>query len=412
MKFTDAAIRALKPREERYIEWGEGSPGFGLRVSPQGRKSWVFMYRFDGKARMMTLGAFPAMTLSAARKAYATAFETVEQGEDPGASAVQKKKEERDSPTIAQLADDYIERWAKIRKRSWTADRRALDYDVIPAWGKRKAKEITRRDVLDLLDDIANRGAPIQANRTLALISRMFNWAIERAILDVNPCFRVKAPAPEKKKDRVLSADEIKTFWRAFQDESLPVKPIVRLIIQMILITAQRKGEVVLMRWADIDRAEKIWTIPAEVAKNGRVHRVPLSDLALSLIDQAAEIVSKGETRPLNDYVFKSPRGEGPCDPAAIARAVARNQAVLGADFTPHDLRRTAATHMTGMGVPRLTVSKILNHTEQEVTAIYDRYAYDSEKRQALESWAARLSEIVGEDVPASNVVPLRPAVG
>lgn len=416
MKFTDAGIKALKPKAERFIEWAEGVPGFGIRVSPQGRKSWVFMYRHGGRARMMTLGAFPAMGLAAARKAYGDAQEQVELGNDPGTGQVQANKDAREAMTVQALVEEYLERWAKPRKRSWQEDKRILDRDVVPEWGRRRAKEITRRDVLKLLDQIVERGAPIQANRTLAVVRRMYNFAIERDIVEASPCHRVKAPAKENQKDRVLTADEIKAFWHGLDHPEAELRPIMRLLLRFMLVTIQRKGEVAAVRWQDIDREGKVWTLPAVGTKNGQAHRVPLSKLALDILDEAEELTTRptkkgGQPRPLPEFVFQSPRAKAPCYVGAISRVVQRNLSRFGAAaFTPHDLRRTGASHMTSMGIPRLTVSKVLNHVETGVTAIYDRHSYDAEKKQALDAWGARLSEIITGKAAPGNVVPLRQA--
>lgn len=423
MKFTDAGIKALKPKAERYVEWADGTPGFGLRVSPQGRKSWVYMYRFDGRARMMTLGTFPEVGLAAARKAYGEAFEQVELGRDPAAGKVQGNQAARDMLTVNDLADEYLTRWAKPRKRSWKEDERILAVDVRPVWGKRKADAVTRRDVLALLDKIVERGAPIQANRTLEVVRRMFNFAIERDIVAASPCYLVKAPSRENRKDRVLTADEIRLLWTGLDRAGLEpedggkrveMRPLVALAVKLMLVTCQRKGEVVGARWEDIDRESGVWTIPAEVAKNGQAHRVPLSRQALDILDEAERLTTKppktGEAAPERPpFVFYSPRTKAPFTAEAVNTALSRSFAALVVSgFTPHDLRRTGASHMTSMGVPRLTVSKVLNHVETGVTAIYDRHSYDPEKKQALDAWGARLLEIVEGKKAPGNVVPLR----
>jgi integrase len=153
---------------------------------------------------------------------------------------------------------------------------------------------------------------------------------------------------------------------------------------------------------AEFDLEDSVWTIPAERSKNGQAHRVPLSPLALSLIAEAREHAGD------SPWLFPSPRGEGPIAPPAVNRAVYKSLPSIDlADLTPHDLRRTAASFMTSLGIFRLVVSKILNHVEQGITAVYDRYGYDAEKRHALEVWAAHLEEILSGKAAASNVVSL-----
>lgn len=403
MRLTDRSISALKPKADRYEAWEDGRTGLGVRVSPKGRKSWIYMYRFEGTPRRMTLGTYPAMGLANARVRHAKARAMLEKGIDPGAVEIERRRVERGAETVSDLIEEYLEKWAKPRKRSAAEDERMLRKDVLPVWGKRKARDITRRDVITLLDGIAERGSPIQANRTLAVIRKMFNFAISRDILDATPVAMVKAPAKERQRDRVLSADEIWKLWTGL--DTAAMSEGVKLAIKLQLVTAQRKGEIVGASRPEFDVETGVWTIPAERSKNGQAHRVPLSPLALALIREARDLAGG------SPWLFPSPRKDGPVDPPAINHALYRTLPDLGLEnVTPHDLRRTAASGMTALGVPRLTVSKILNHVETSVTAIYDRRGYDNEKRHALDAWAARLEEIVSGKPASSNVVSLAEA--
>jgi integrase len=176
--------------------------------------------------------------------------------------------------------------WARPRKRSAAEDERILRKDVIPAWGRRKANDIARKDVIALLDRIIDRGSPVAANRTLAVVRRMFGWAPSRDIIPANPCSAVKAPGKETRRDRVLSADEIAALWRSLDDPATPISRPIRLALKLQLTTAQRKGEVIDAEWSEFDITEGVWTIPAANAKNGMPHRVPLSALALAVLDE------------------------------------------------------------------------------------------------------------------------------
>lgn len=337
------------------------------------------------------------MKLADARKLLA-------QGVDPGESEVRNRKAERVAETVAELAEAYLDKWARPRKRSADEDERQLRKDVIPAWGRRKAKDITRRDVIALLDSIVDRGSPIAANRTLAVIRRMFGWALSRDIIPASPCVAVKAPAKERRRDRVLNSDEIAAFWCALDDPKLPISASIRLALKFQLVTAQRKGEVIGAEWSEFDLRKGVWTIPAAKAKNGLPHRVPLSPLAISLLGELDERNAARER-----WLFPSPRrpSEAITD-KAIDHAMRRNREALGTgDASPHDLRRTAASHMTSIGISRLVVSKILNHAELGITAVYDRHSYDAEKRAALTTWSARLEEILGTRPEHNNVVRL-----
>jgi Arm DNA-binding domain/Phage integrase central domain len=191
-KFTDRAIRNLKPKGARHELW-EGN-GFGIRVTPNGSKSWVFVYHHAGRSRRMTLGTYPAMTVAHAHLAHGQALTDLDQGIDPGAAIVRQRRVDRAAPTLGDLATEYLERWAKPRKRSWKEDERILERDVLPLWRWNKGKEITRSDVIALLDRIVDRGSPIAANRTLAVVRRMFNFALSRDLVPANPCAQVKPP--------------------------------------------------------------------------------------------------------------------------------------------------------------------------------------------------------------------------
>jgi len=173
MKFTDRSLRAIKPKSKRLELWETNGKGFGLRVFPSGVKSFIFLYRFQGRTRRITFGAYPELSLADAHAAHAKARQVLKKGSDPGTMEQDLKEESRKSPTIRRLVDEYLEKWAKPRKRSWKEDERILQKDVVSKWGKRKANDITRRDIVILLDEIVERGATIQANRTLAVIRKM-----------------------------------------------------------------------------------------------------------------------------------------------------------------------------------------------------------------------------------------------
>ena len=386
---TDRLVGSLKGRDERYVFWEANRHGvgtLGVRVSPQGTKTFVYMYYQHGKARMMTLGRYPAMTVAEAHKAGSDAMLAREQGADPAQVLVTENQRAQAAPTVADLATEYLEKWAKPRKRSWQEDERILNHDVLPALGKRKVEEVRRRDINHLLDSIMARGSPIAANRTLAVVRKMFNFAITRDLIEYSPCTATVAPARENRRDRMLSGEEVRSLLAALP--STPMWTPTHLAVLMVLMTAQRCGEVVGMMWSEVDLTNGWWTIPKARAKNSLAHRVPLSVQALRLLSLAARLDLGGGA------VFPSRAGSDAMLETAIARAVARNLPAFKCEpFTPHDLRRTAASHMTSIGISRLVVSKILNHAEPGVTAIYDRNSYDAEKREALDRWAAKLDE-------------------
>lgn len=395
MLFTDRYLKSLKPKEKRYevLE----SLGFGVRVTPHGGVTFIYVYQFEGRNRRMTLGTYPSLTLSEARKKHAEARELFLKGIDPGAITQTAKEERKASPTVAELAEEYMEKWAKARKKSWKEDERMLNHDVISAWGRRKAKDITRRDVIILLDQIVERGSPIAANRTLCVVRKMFNFALSRDIIQTTPCAAIARPAEENRRDRIFTTDETRIFWDRLEIAHMDIGS--KLALKLQLLTAQRCGEVSGAPWNEFDLVDGWWTIPPERAKNKMTHRVPLSKMTKDLL---AEIKKVSGDSP---WLFPSPRRGKPIGETALAHAVKKNLPVFGIPpFTPHDLRRTAASHMTSIGIPRLVVAKILNHAESGVTAVYDRHSYDQEKRQALDAWAKRLHEIVSDSIE-ENVV-------
>lgn len=375
------------PEGQRPVYWDALVPGLGLRVYPSGRKVWIVQYRVRGgsrTAKRYTIGPYGRLqgqvSLASARDQARGILARAAAGEDPQ-SEVQARRE---SPTVEWLAGEYLEKYAKPRKRSWRRDAQILRADVIPVWGKRRAADIRRRDVVDLLDAIKNRGAPIQANRALACVRKLYNWAIGRDLVEHNPCLAVSAPAKESQRDRVLTDGELRAIWHALDGEGMLIASMFRLH----LLTAQRGGEVRQMRWVDVDLVSGWWTIPAEIAKNRLSHRVPLAQPAIAILRELREKTGDGE------WVLPGRvDGQPLLNPY---KALARIKSASGVDFVPHDLRRTAASVMASLGVPRLVISKVLNHVEQGVTRVYDRHSYDQEKRKALDVWAERLMAVVG----------------
>ncbi|TDJ58482.1 MAG: DUF4102 domain-containing protein, partial [Nitrospina sp.] len=182
MKFTDRSIQAIKLKAERFTVWETNGKGFGLRVSPAGKKSWIYLYRFDGRARRMTLGDYPAMGLADAHKEHADAKVALSKGVDPGEKSQSKKTAQRNAFTVNDLAHEYLERHAKKFKVTWREDERCLNKDVLPVIGTKKAKDVKNRDIVLLRDMIIDRGADAMANRTHNIITKMFNFGIERGI--------------------------------------------------------------------------------------------------------------------------------------------------------------------------------------------------------------------------------------
>jgi len=363
------------------------------------------------------------MKVSDARQKALDQFGRISKGFDPA----NEKKAERKAGTFSELADMYLEKYAKgesyskwelngsidpapePNKRSWASDKEKIDHDLKPAWRSRKANAITRTDVNRILNGILDRGSPILANRVLSLIRKIYSWGIstDRVAIDVNPCHEIKKPAKENKRDRVLDDIEIKTFW--LTKESVKMSDSIRIALQLALTTVQRPGEVIGLNWAELDTdwetdRRAFWTIPSKRTQNKKMHRVPLSPLAVDLLKQAKKI-SKGSS-----FVFPSPVSNKPIRESSFSHALKRSRCFGLNHFTPHDLRRTAITHMGKKycKVSRFIRDRIINHIDQTVSEKhYDLYEYDEEKRHGLNAWASRLEQVTEGKTQNSKVVPI-----
>ena len=392
MILTDKSIRGLQPKQKRYFVRDSARPGFGVRVSTSGSRTFVYVYQIDKKRRWMTLGQYPDMTLAESHEAHSRYRRKVKNEGNPLNTREQIRQRRSNAPTVADLSEEYMLKWAQVRKKTWKEDARILNKDVLPAWAGRKANQITKRDGILLLEEIGKRG-PTISNRTLALINKMFRFGVDRGAVSRNPFDGIKPLYPEKAKDRALTAREITVMWKEL-DEAPGITNQVKKSIRMILVTAQRPGEVAGMRWEEVEGTW--WTIPGERSKNGKSHRVHLSKLAKQCMGKAGE-----------GYVFESTRKGKPIDPRAMSRAIKRNESFDLDPFTPHDLRRTAASQMAEAGIPRFIIGQVLNHSEgSRITEIYDRYEYDKEKIAAMEKWAQRLERILGL-IDEDNVIHL-----
>jgi integrase len=419
-------VRRLRPGSTP-IEVRDGlARGLILQVLPSGRKLWTVRYRYRGSQRRLLLGEYPTLSLAKARDAAEDARAKIRNGGDP----VGERQAAREVPTdtVDALAKEYVIKHVRVKMRSCAEEERVLNVDVLPFWKDRSVRELTRRDVRALVAPIVDRGSPIMANRVLAVVRRMLNYGVRNDWLDANPASLIDKPGKEVSRERVLTDDEIRRLWRLLSrqpttaeraapgrrrskgtadDPICPLAPPLAAAMKIRFLTAQRGGEVIKMRWRDLDLDTGWWTIPGEHAKNGRAHRVPLVPEAIAIIKSQQKDKQKQkkgtDEQPIdhkrNDCVFVgiggSVRDRAKKAPSRIAR-------VLKIEFRGHDLRRTAATKMAEAGVPRHHISAVLNHVEDgaRVTRVYDRYSYDAEKRIALETWARRLQAIIDQQQP------------
>jgi integrase len=293
-KLTDLFVeRVGAPTKGRFEYFDASFPGLALRVTERGNKSWALFYRFRGRLRRFTIGNYPAIRPADARREAQIALDRVRAGGDP-AEEKRARREARapEADTFGAVLDDYLNRHLRANRRESTylEAKRCLEHDALPRWRKRPIATITRGDVIDLVDNIVARGARVQANRVLAWLRALFNWAIEKERLAASPVARMKRPAEEQARDRVLADDEIRWLWTACHEIGWPFGPLVRLLI----VTAQRRDEVAGMEWRELAFAEKTWTIPKEKAKSGQAHDVQLSATAVAILEPLPHIGRAG----------------------------------------------------------------------------------------------------------------------
>jgi len=411
--------------------------GLYLVRQPSGAMSWAVRYRYAGQPRKLTLGPYPAIELEAARDLGRKALRAAAEGRDPArekqdakADAQRQAAEEirgkRD--LFENVAREFIERYAKPRAQkkgrpdAWKETARILGLkaspdnpdelieeggEFIPNWRGRKIQEITKRDVVERLEKIADR-APIMANRALAAVRKLMNWAVARDILAASPCAGVAAPSPEKSRDRILTDDELRLAWKAADADGWPFGPIVKLLI----LTGQRESEVAGMCRSEVDQTARLWTLAGQRTKNGEPHEVPLPDAALEIIASQPQVGKKG-------FLF-SVDGERPV--TAFSRAKDRIDAAIAAaksgqpipHWIFHDLRRTVVSGMARLGIPLPVIEKCINHksgTFRGIVGVYQRHSFADEKRTALAAWASHVESVVSGKQPA-NVIDLQAARG
>jgi integrase len=391
MGLSDLMVKKFKPRSS-YFEVGD-SAGLYIRVNPGGKKTWVFRYQFNGVPRHMSIGGYPGISLAEARVKHGQALQDIEHGIDPGRKALEEKRKLRAAPSMANLVDELWETELK-EKRSGPETYRLLKKDVVAVWQNRQVRDIKRRDIVLLLDGIAKR-APIIRNRVHSALTRLFNFAAERGVIEDSPCTRIRKPA-EQSRTRVLLDDEIKALWRGLDLENKEIDMFLatKMALKMVLLTGQRSSEICGMTWAEIDLEKKVWTIPASRMKNKTRHTLPLAEMAMAVIEKSRSIF--GDKSP---FVFASPRLDARVmTHHALSRAISRHwkEMKIKETFSPHDIRRTVRTRLAELKVQEFIAERVLGHKLDGMLSVYNLHDYLPEKREALELWERRLKAIVG----------------
>ncbi|WBQ11624.1 site-specific integrase [Hyphomonadaceae bacterium ML37] len=404
-------MRNLAPDPSKRLEIPDpGQSALYLIVQPSGRKSWAVRYRQNDRSRKLTLGRFPDLGLAEAREMTVKALERIERGADPAQEKAQRRREtgaagHKRGDTVSALVAEYLKLRPRQKAiRSIGEVKRIFDVYVLPVIGSRPVAKLTKRDVLDVLDILADR--PAMANRTFEALRALLNWAIQRDWIAASPMAGMEKPFESKSRDRVLSADEVRWFWQATGAMGYPFGDALR----VCLLTGQRVGEVTGMTRREIDG--DTWVIPPERAKNGEAHAIPLAPAVAAIIeaapvigDRALVFTTTGDT-PISGRSKAKARLDRLM---AEAAAKERGSPVEIAPFRIHDLRRTAASGMAEIRIPPHFIEAVLNHRTgiiKGIARVYNRFDYATEKREALEAWERRVGAIVSGEAPA-NVIEL-----
>jgi integrase len=391
-KLTELFIRKVQPQGHAVMFWDAYQRGLALRVEPTGYKAFKLVYRHHGRPRWLHLGAADQIGLAAVRKLAATLMLEVLQGKDPLA----ERKAQRNAGTFADLAERYVAEWAKKRNKSWRQADTLVRKHLLPKWAKLDVRSIARSDVRMMIGRIA---APVLANQVLAAASAIFSWAVKQELVAVNPCRGVERNET-KSRERVLSDAELPAFWDTFDEVGL----VRSSALKVILLTGQRPGEVAHMRWAHLQ--DGWWTMPGEPdkagwpgTKNGQTHKVWLPQVVQEII---AELSDDEDVRHLPGFVFSTGR-KAVAGLDAAMRDVCQRLGVERA--TPHDLRRTHGTTITGLGFGREAMNRIQNHREGGIADVYDQHEYAEENKRVMEAVAGRILQLATGTGRDTNVV-------
>ena len=417
---TDRLLKSFKPRADRYDVMDTAVPGFGVRVS-DGRKTFILLSRYPGSNNptRRTLGEYDAMSLEEARDKAREWRKLLKKNVDP-----RDIEERRRKTTFASVADEFIAYiHNKLKLRTAPVMEQNLRKTFVKRWGPRPITKITSSDVSRVIGEAVDRDAKYQAFHDLAVIRRMFNWAIgtDRYGLEVNPCRRLNTEdliGERLARDRVLTDDELQALWRATERLGYPFGPLYRLL----LLTGLRLGEVCGARWSEFDLERREWTIPAERMKKvkggAKPFMVPLTDAMLSVLNSLPRFDG-------GDCLFSHSYGKRPLKPNQFSDVKERLDAIMLEelkrmateagkdakraalpDFVNHDIRRTVRTHLSALRIGEEVREAVLAHVRPGIKGVYDKYQYLDEKRDALTLWNARLRSIV--EPPPANVVELR----
>ncbi|MCP4764244.1 MAG: tyrosine-type recombinase/integrase [archaeon] len=399
--FTVKRLNDIEPLKKRSYIYDDKQPGLRMYVTPSGTKTFQFQVRSKelGKIVSRILGKYPALKINEAREQAAGLLSEVNAGVDIESKKRDDLRKRLLDPTVKEFAKEFIEKYSMLKKRTWQEDQRILNKDVIPVIGNLQMTGVKKRDIVSVLDRVQDRGAMIACNRTLAVVSKMFNFALERDVIESFPVYGIKKRGEERSRDRILSDDEIKLLWKSLGNTS------VSMLLKFLLITGQRTGEIRQMLFSEIEN--DVLTIPSKRTKNKLIHIVPLSTMALHIVNEMKKI-SK------SDFVFPGRAKVGGVDKCLDKNAAAHHfrKFLLNFDWnrtTVHDLRRTVRSNLSKLRVRKTVAERILNHKEQGVAGVYDRHDYLEEKKEALQKWSDKLNKIAaGKTMKTAKIIDIK----
>jgi integrase len=417
VQLTDKFLQSVKPSAARRLEIRDlGCGGLEFRVTSAGVKSWSFRFRdAAGKQTRATIGEYPSIGLKAARAAADAMRSVVAAGGNP----VEEKREARrtaGAKTFGALAARYLAEHAERQKRSHKRDTRNLELHVLPHWHNRAAAAIKRGDVIELVEGLISADKPTLANRIQSLVSSIFTFGMDAAVVEANPCHRLKKRGIETVGRRVLSDDEIQLFWSGIIEPTRARRAGIAL--RLALLTGARISEIAGICRAELEhigeRSRAAWIIPGTRTKNRREHLIPLAPLAADIV---LELLA--ELDPGSAYLLptRSRHRDGPIRGNTLTQAMdyfgrrLAGHAVAVRTWraeppTPHDLRRTLETRLAGLRIPKEIRDRVLNHVSGDVgSKHYNLHDYADEKREALNRWADVVEAIVAGETAA--VVPI-----
>ncbi len=414
IRFTSKGIEAIKPRDERFVVWDADRVGLGLRVTPRGTKAFIHAYRFDGRPRLHTIGNTKGMTLREALIAYAEGVAKIERAKlargrgetpplelDPAGSKRARRVATRDAETMSEVWAVFVaKKRVDWRPRTLAENERMWGAYLGELAGKR-ARDVRPRDVKVTLDKIAIT-APVQANRVRALLAQIFHYAVGEFMVETSPVTPVRRVAKEAPRARALIEDaDLRGFLAALAAPGWDAA--VRDALMVTLATGTRPGEAGGMRWSEIDEASATWTIPAERAKTGLPHTVPLSEIPLEILAARRAAGSVGA------FVFGDACKDVPLSSAQLSGPLRDRAKLLAkhdvAPLTPHDLRRTCRSWLSKLRVSEDVAERVIGHVKKNrLLKTYDRYDFLAEKRAALDLWGRTLIAMRAGD----NVVALK----